>query len=85
MLFCRCSFSGCIYSFETDEKREMHEKCHITTEAGQIRNFKCLQCQIEIKMWRECTTHMWKEHKIDIDLLKCPFCSFKAVFSGKFF
>lgn len=62
-----------------------HEKCHISTEADQIRLFKCLECSNESKSWRDCTSHMWKEHKTDIDLLRCPFCSFRAVFSVKIY
>lgn len=61
----------------------MHEKCHVSIDLDQVRLFKCLECASESKLWRDCTSHMWKEHKIDIDLLKCPFCSFKAVFAGK--
>lgn len=83
LMFCRCSFTGCGYYFENDEKRQMHEKCHVSNDVDQVRQFKCLQCPSESKLWRDCTSHMWKEHKIDIDLLKCPFCTFKAVFAGK--
>lgn len=79
----RCSLTGCGYYFENDERRQMHEKCHVSTDVDQVRQFKCLECTNESKLWRDCTSHMWKEHKIDIDLLKCPFCSFKAVFAGK--
>lgn len=79
----RCSLSGCCYYFENDEKRILHERCHASMDAEQLRSFKCIECSHESKMWRDCTTHMWKKHKIDIDLLKCPFCSFKEVFSGE--
>lgn len=61
----------------------MHERCHVSTDMDLVRQFKCLDCASESKLWRDCTSHMWKEHKIDIDLLKCPFCPFKAVFAGK--
>lgn len=63
----------------------MHERCHASMDADQVRSFKCIECPNESKMWRDCTTHMWKQHQIDIDLIKCPFCSFKDVFSGKFY
>lgn len=83
MFIVKCSLTGCGYCFETDEKRNMHEKCHVSTDVDQVRQFKCLQCGNESKLWRDCTSHMWKEHKIDIDLLKCPFCTFRAVFAGE--
>lgn len=81
----RCTYSGCVYQFESDEKQKRHEKCHVSSDAEQIRQFKCLECSNESKSWRDCTSHMWKEHKIDIDLLKCPFCAFRAVFSVKIY
>lgn len=79
----KCSLTGCSYYFENEEKQQMHEKCHMSMDAEQVRQFKCLECPNESKMWRDCTTHMYKEHKTDIDLLKCPFCSFRAVFAVK--
>lgn len=81
----RCSLTGCGYNFENEEKRQMHEKCHVSIDVDQVRQFKCLECGNESKLWRDCTSHMWKEHKIDIDLLKCPFCSFKAVFARRLY
>lgn len=78
----RCSVQGCIYKFETAEKRDKHFECHVSlTEPDKIRNFKCYECASEYKRWRECTHHMWKEHKIDIDLLKCPVCDYKSMTS----
>lgn len=55
----------------------------MSSDVDQVRQFKCLECASESKLWRDCTSHMWKEHKIDIDLLKCPFCTFRAVFAVK--
>lgn len=74
--------NGCVYQFEDNEKQQRHEKCHVLNDAEQIRQFKCLECNVKLKMWRDLTAHMWKDHKIDIDLLKCPCCSFKATLSG---
>lgn len=50
----------------------------MSTSAEQIKLFKCAECQATAKNWRNCSMHMWKEHNIDIDLLKCPFCVYKA-------
>lgn len=58
-------------------------RCHVSADVDQVRQFKCLVCTSESKLWRENTSHMWKVHKIDIDLLKCPFCTFRAVFAVK--
>lgn len=76
----RCTYKGCLYNFENIENRDTHERCHISTK--QVKEFRCLDCQSESKNWRNCSTHLWKEHKIDIDLLKCPFCTYKVGLSG---
>ena len=81
---CRCSLNGCFYHFETEVKRQIHERCHTSTDVEKIRQFKCVECHMETKMWRNCTSHMWKKHKIDIDLLKCSFCTYKDILSGEF-
>lgn len=76
---------SCVFKFETKEKLESHTKCHLSEDIETVHDFKCLNCNMEIKNWRNCTFHMWKLHQIDIDMLKCPVCSYKAVTAGNFF
>lgn len=61
----------------------MHIRCHINDNNAAVREFRCTECGIEHKKWRDCTKHMWKQHQIDIDLLKCPLCDYKSVIAGK--
>lgn len=44
----------------------------------RVKSFRCYECQSDFQNWRCCSSHMWTEHAIDIDLLKCPICTFKA-------
>lgn len=74
------AFSSCAYKFETLEKLENHKMCHLESASS----FKCFSCSLELNNWRRCSAHMWKSHKLDIDLLKCPVCEFKSHASGKF-
>lgn len=78
----RCPLKGCIYKFENAEKLNIHLKCHSKEEV----RFKCSECPGgQFKIWRLCGQHMWKVHKIDVDLLKCILCPYKALTTVKIF
>lgn len=47
-------------------------------------NFKCYQCGTEFPRWRECSQHLWKQHKIDVNMLKCPVCDVRFDFAGRY-
>ncbi|XP_055687412.1 zinc finger protein Xfin [Lutzomyia longipalpis] len=79
----KCTVKGCLYKFESTEKRDIHLKCHCSVE--NIRNFKCPECGEGHKSWRTCGLHMWKEHKIDVDMLKCPLCNYKVLTTVQIF
>lgn len=79
----RCAIKGCVYKFETPERRDLHLKCH--SSYSNVREFKCCDCGEEQKGWRHCCMHLWKVHHIDVDLLKCPICPFKAKNTIKIF
>ncbi|KAG4072002.1 hypothetical protein HA402_010939 [Bradysia odoriphaga] len=70
----KCSVKGCSKRFETEESKSYHERCHTLN----TNEFKCFECQAVAKTWRNCSAHLYKHHKIDVDLLKCIFCSYKA-------
>ncbi|XP_075160933.1 uncharacterized protein LOC142233788 [Haematobia irritans] len=65
---------SCIYKFESEEQRETHLKCHV----ANLNSFMCSVCSIPVNNWRKCSGHMWKSHKMDVGLLKCPVCEFKS-------
>lgn len=46
-------------------------------------NFKCYQCGVEFPRWRECSQHLWKQHKVDSNMLKCPVCDVRFEFAVK--
>ncbi|XP_055536286.1 zinc finger protein 155 [Wyeomyia smithii] len=94
----KCPQKGCVYKFETRAKRDIHIKCH-NIEPGLIGpggpipapvgkeekkdNFKCYQCGIEFPRWRECSQHLWKQHQVDANMLKCPICDMRFDFAVK--
>lgn len=95
----KCPQKGCVYKFETRAKRDIHLKCHniepaligpggpLPGPAGAKEdkkdNFKCYQCGVEFPRWRECSQHLWKQHKVDSNMLKCPVCDVRFEFAVK--
>ncbi|KAF2895644.1 hypothetical protein ILUMI_10533 [Ignelater luminosus] len=72
----KCSVKGCDLRFSIDDMRLRHEKCHVE---GQKKQFKCFECDSKFSIWRVCSMHMWKCHKVDLGLFTCPMCCvFKA-------
>ncbi|XP_011181360.1 zinc finger protein 91 isoform X1 [Zeugodacus cucurbitae] len=68
--------NSCPYKFENESKLSLHTKCH--TSPNAVQKFKCYECNVELTNWRRCTAHLWKAHQIDVDLLQCPQCEYKA-------
>lgn len=97
----KCPQKGCVYKFETRAKRDVHLKCHnvepvligpggptpssVAGKEEKKDNFKCYQCGIEFPRWRECSQHLWKQHQVDVNMLKCPVCDVRFEFAVKVF
>ncbi|XP_053955533.1 transcriptional repressor CTCF [Anastrepha ludens] len=76
-MILRCPVThSCPYKFESENKLSLHTKCHIN--ATLIQKFKCYECDVELTKWRSCSAHLWKAHQVDVDLLHCPQCEYKA-------
>lgn len=54
-----------------------------TAKEEKKDNFKCYQCGLEFPRWRECCQHLWKQHQIDVNMLKCPVCDVRFEFAVK--
>ncbi|KAK4876594.1 hypothetical protein RN001_009100 [Aquatica leii] len=77
----KCSIKGCDLRFSMDDMRLRHEKCHVD---GEKKQFRCFECGIKFSIWRICSLHLWKCHKVDLGLFTCPMCSvFKASSAGR--
>ncbi|XP_055606269.1 zinc finger protein 543-like [Uranotaenia lowii] len=53
------------------------------TKEEKKDNFKCYQCGMDFPRWRECSQHIWKQHKLDVGMLKCPVCDVRFEFAVK--
>ena len=71
-----CRKRNCKYKFTTENDLSIHEKCHLDSElnSGNKRLYQCFECNELFNSWHSCSSHLYKVHKIDCDLLKCPIC-----------
>ncbi|XP_034481974.1 zinc finger protein 48 [Drosophila innubila] len=74
--------SACSYKFEDAHKLMLHAKCH--KGEGQGEAYSCSECGLEFTNWRRCSSHLWKMHQLDVDLLQCPVlgCDYKSAISA---
>uniref|UniRef100_A0A1B6DZT1 C2H2-type domain-containing protein n=2 Tax=Clastoptera arizonana TaxID=38151 RepID=A0A1B6DZT1_9HEMI len=69
----RCSINGCIVRLSTQSDMEYHRQCH--EEGG---GFKCPICSHSTSQWNSMSIHLWKDHRINMDLFSCEQCTYKT-------
>lgn len=68
----KCLVPGCNIKLQELEKLNYHIKCH--TENG----FECRDCGEKFLFWKPLSSHLWRFHKIDMDLFSCDKCEYKT-------
>lgn len=68
----KCVTPGCNVKLQELEKLNYHMKCH--TENG----FECKDCSEKFLFWKPLSSHLWRFHKIDMDLFSCDKCDYKT-------
>lgn len=70
----KCSQENCNEHFSSENLLNYHRKCHGT---GNV--IICPECRCEdFKTYTNLHTHLWRAHKVDIDLFSCELCDFKT-------
>lgn len=70
----KCSQENCSEHFSSENLLNYHRKCH-----GTVNAIICPECGSEdFKNYTNLHTHLWRMHKIDIDLHSCEMCDFKT-------
>ncbi|KAL3288652.1 hypothetical protein HHI36_003085 [Cryptolaemus montrouzieri] len=67
-----CLFPLCRVRMHDKNKLQYHLNCHVAT------GFKCLECDQEFSFWNSLTGHLWRSHKIDMELYCCNECDYKT-------
>lgn len=70
----KCSHADCNQHFTNGQLLKYHKKCHGTD--GLIICPECLSN--EFKNFMTLHTHLWRTHKVDMDLYACNLCDFKT-------
>lgn len=66
----RCVY--CKRKFRSENSKILHSLCH----QNDSKDYKCSEknCDFITPRWNACRTHLWKVHKIDIDMFSCQVC-----------
>ncbi|KAJ8978825.1 hypothetical protein NQ317_018916 [Molorchus minor] len=68
----KCVMPNCKVRLQDLDKLNYHINCH--TDCG----FKCLECDGKFSFWKPLISHLWRLHKIDMDLYSCNECDYKT-------
>lgn len=69
----KCSHDDCNQHFSSEQLLKYHKRCHSGTE------LVCPECASrEFKTFNSLHTHLWRSHKIDMELFACTLCDYKT-------
>lgn len=68
----KCVFSNCKVLLTDSKKMDYHIECHWN------EGLRCLECQEKFMLWKPLTSHLWRLHKIDMELYSCDKCDYKT-------
>lgn len=72
----KCNFDECTQHFTTEALLKYHRKCH---SDDNTKALVCPECKSEdFKTFKTLHTHLWRQHKVDMDLYACNICNFKT-------
>ncbi|KAL4097674.1 hypothetical protein QTP88_022409 [Uroleucon formosanum] len=62
----------CKRKFRSENSKLLHSLCH----QNDSKDYKCSEknCDFITPRWNACRIHLWKVHKIDIDMFSCQVC-----------
>jgi hypothetical protein len=72
-----CAVPTCKVALQNVDNMNYHVNCH--KDSG----FACLVCSEFFMSWKQLTSHLWRLHKVDMELYSCDKCSYKSVSLAK--
>lgn len=69
-----CQKKKCSIRFNSEENLKTHLKCHLDETYG----FACCECEYRSDHWSSTAGHLWRQHKMDLELHKCEFCIYRS-------
>ncbi|XP_063907930.1 oocyte zinc finger protein XlCOF6-like [Zophobas morio] len=70
--FHSCPIPACKVNLQSADNMNYHISCH--TDSG----LACPVCSETFAAWKQTVIHLWRQHKIDMELYSCDKCSYKC-------
>ncbi|XP_050296250.1 oocyte zinc finger protein XlCOF6-like isoform X2 [Anthonomus grandis grandis] len=68
----KCVYANCKVSLQNPRNMEYHIESHLND------GFSCLECEEKFNLWKPFTSHLWRMHKVDMELFSCDKCDYKT-------
>lgn len=73
----KCVIPLCKVKLEDPNKMNYHISSHTDN------SYKCLECGEQFSFWNPLRGHLWRVHKVDMELYSCDKCDYKTFSLGK--
>ncbi len=78
-----CGVGDCAVRMRSEENLDRHRRSHADLQSAV--GFRCTECPevggedgpAEFQFWSQLAMHLWRKHKIDMELFGCPECGDK--------
>lgn len=68
----KCAVPSCKIKFTDSKKLAYHVNCHLE------QRYQCPECHETFEFWNIIASHLWRLHKIDMELYSCDKCDYKT-------
>ncbi|ERL89923.1 hypothetical protein D910_07282 [Dendroctonus ponderosae] len=68
----KCVYASCKVILKDPKAMDYHIDSHLNN------GFMCLECQETFTLWKPLTSHLWRQHKVDMELFACDKCDYKC-------
>lgn len=70
----KCNIQGCSAKLVSDENMAYHISCHL----NNTNELCCAECKKPVTSVESLHSHLWNQHKIDLEMQSCDQCSYKT-------
>ena len=74
-----CGVDGCGVRLRGKDNMEYHRRCHVGGGSGG-KTLACPECPEAFSMWALLAQHLWRAHRVDMELHSCRLCTFKSYY-----
>ena len=81
-----CGVDGCGVRLKDQDNMEYHRRCHAGGSGGSGDGprkrppLACPECPEALSMWALLAQHLWRAHRVDMELHSCQQCPFKSYY-----